>query len=48
MSSLFSHIQNEIIETGLYTPEQVFAMSYIETIAAYHHTPFYHKTLKNK
>ena len=46
MSRLFSHIQNEIIETGLYTPEQVFAMSYIETIAAYHHTPFYHKTLK--
>ena len=48
MSRLFSHIQNEIIKTGLYTPEQVYGMSYIETIAAYHHTPFYHKTLKNK
>lgn len=48
MSRLFSHIQNEIIETGLYTPEQVSAMSYPETLAAYYITPYYHKTLKKK
>ena len=46
MSRLFSHIQTEIIETGLYTSEQVFKMSYAETLAAYYQTPFYHKTLK--
>lgn len=47
MSLLFEHIQKEIINTGMYSSEQVSEMTYPETLAAYYSTPYFTKTKTN-